>query len=112
MSPVLIIFSELPLPAALHAVPIFGKTAPDNTQTGRIEHLPALSTYKLLTDTQFLNQSTISLDICLFEVIQKTSSLTYHLKKSTSGVMILVVCLEMLCKLFDSLCKDSYLYLR
>ena len=67
---------------------------------------------KLLTNTKLLDASTISLDILALEVSKKVSSLTYHLQKTSSGVMVLLVDLEVLGKVVDPLGEDSDLYLR
>src|SRR5699024_1728582 len=66
----------------------------------------------LFSQTKFLDQSTISLDIFLSQVSKKTSSLSYHLQKTSSGVMILWICLEMICQIVDSSCQDRNLNLR
>ena len=47
----------------------------------------------LLSDAQSLDQGTISLDVILLQIVQQTTSLTYHLQQTTSGMMILRVAL-------------------
>ena len=56
--------------------------------------------------------STISFDIDSLQIVKKAPSLTDHFQKSAAGMMILVICLKMLCKLFDPVGKNSYLYFR
>ena len=67
---------------------------------------------KLLSDSQFFNQCTVSFDIGFLQVIQKTTSLTYHFQKTSSGMMIFVMCFQMLCQFLNSCCQYSYLYFR
>ena len=70
----------------------------------------AFSAITLLSDTEFVDYCTVTSDILLHEVVEKVSSVTDHLKKTSSGVMVILVCLEMLGESADSVCKDSYLY--
>ena len=42
----------------------------------------------LLSDAQSVDQCTISLDISLLQIVKQTTSLTYHLQQTSSGVMI------------------------
>ena len=65
----------------------------------------------LLTNAKFFDSSSVSFDVLGLEVVEEVSSLTYHLKKASSGVMILLVYLEVLGKVVDSLSEDSDLYL-
>ena len=62
---------------------------------------------QLLADTEAGNDSTIALDVCLDEVIEQTLSLTDHLQKAASGVVVVLVLLEMLGKVVDSLGENS-----
>ena len=39
---------------------------------------------KLFSESKFFNQNTVSLDVDLLEIFQKSSSLTNHLKESSS----------------------------
>ena len=66
---------------------------------------------KLLTDTKLFDSSSVSLNVLLLEIVKKVSSLTDHLEQTASGVVVLLVCLEVFCEVADSLCKDSDLYL-
>lgn len=50
--------------------------------------------YFLLSQTKSRYDCTISLDIHLFEIVEKTSSVTDHHKKTATAVMILGVILE------------------
>ena len=72
--------------------------------------LAALDTI-LLTKTELCNDSTIPFNIVLLQISKKVSSVTNHLKKSASGMMILFVNLKMLVKVIDSLGKNSDLHL-
>ena len=73
--------------------------------------LLALFKRGLLTDTESCDNRTVSLNIYLFEVTEKASSLTDHHQKTASAVMILLVDLEVLGEVVDSLCEKSDLYL-
>ena len=66
---------------------------------------------KLLSDIKLSDDRAVTLDICLLEVVEKVSSVTYHLKKTAAAVMVLVVSLEVLVKSVDSVCKNRDLYL-
>ncbi len=65
----------------------------------------------LLTKTESLDKCTIALDICVLKILKKITALTYHLKKSTSAVVILGVSLHVLSELSDTCSKNRYLYL-
>ena len=67
--------------------------------------------HRLLTDTKLSDDRTIAFDILLLEVVQKVSSVTYHLQKSAAGVVILLVNLDVFSQLVDPLGEDSDLYL-
>lgn len=49
---------------------------------------PPLSS-RLLSDTQLLDQRTISFQIGFLQICKKTTSLTYHHQQTTSGMMVL-----------------------
>ena len=66
----------------------------------------------LLTKSELRDQCTVSLDVILLEILEQASSLTDHLQKSSSGVVILRILLQVLCKLSDSLGKNRDLNLR
>ena len=67
---------------------------------------------KLLSETQLLNDSTVARDIGLLKVCEKVSSVAYHLLKSAAAVVVLVVGLEVLGKVLDSVGQKSDLNLR
>lgn len=58
------------------------------------------------------DQCTVSFDVCFLKISKKATSLTYHFQKTSSGMMIFVVCFKMLCELLDSCCKNCNLNLR
>ena len=70
------------------------------------------SAFFLLSQSKSLDQGTISLNILILQIIQHTSSLSNHLQKSSSGVMVLGIVLQMLGQLSDPFGKDSDLNLR
>ena len=69
------------------------------------------TTIELLTETELLNDSSVALDIGLLEVAEKVSSVSYHLLKAAAAVVVLVVGLEVLGKVLDSVGKKCDLYL-
>ena len=66
---------------------------------------------RLLTDAQSRDDGTVSLDIYLGQVVEQRAALTDHLEEAAAGVMILLVDLEVLGKVVDTLCEQSDLYL-
>ena len=67
-------------------------------------------TVELFTDIELLNQSTVSIDVLGFQIIQETASLTDHLVKTAAGMVILLVVLQMLGEFLNPCGKESYLY--
>ena len=67
---------------------------------------------KLLSQTELFNDRTVTLDIGLLEVAEKVSSMADHLLKSAAAVVILVVGLEVLRQILDSVSQKRDLYLR
>ena len=65
----------------------------------------------LLSDVQLLDDSSVSLDVCLLEVTEKISSVTYHLKKTATAVEVLVVVLEVRVEVVDAVCEERDLNL-
>ena len=53
-----------------------------------------------------------SLEILSLEVSEQISSLTYHLEKASSGVMILLVNLEVFVQIVDSVSENRNLNFR
>ena len=56
----------------------------------------------LLTEVQSLNDSTITLDIYLLQVLQQLTALTDHLQHRTLSAEVVTVVLEVLCKVADT----------
>ena len=65
----------------------------------------------LLSETELLNDSSVSLDVNLLEVVEEVSSVTNHLEETTAAMIVLVVALEMLGEVSYSVGKDSDLNL-
>ena len=65
----------------------------------------------LLSDVQLLDDSSVSLDVCLLEVAKKVSSVTNHLKKAATAVEVLVVVLEVCVEVVDAVCEKRDLNL-
>ena len=70
-------------------------------QGKRLNRLPLLSC--LLTDTESCDDRTISLNVDLDEIVEQRTALTDHLEEAAAGVMILLVDLEVLGQVVDSL---------
>ena len=68
--------------------------------------------YALLTDAELFDYSAVSFNIVLLQISQQVSSVTYHLQKTTAGVVILLVNLDVFGELVDSLSENSDLNLR
>ena len=75
------------------------------------EPLLPLCTFRLLTDSELLDQNTVSVDVLLSKVVKKVTSAANHLEKTSSGVVVVLVNLKVFVKVVDSLCEDSNLNL-
>ena len=67
---------------------------------------------KLLTDAKLGNDSTITLDVVLGDIVQQTTTLTDELEQAHAAVVVLLVHLQMLGELVDALGQDGDLDLR
>ena len=56
----------------------------------------------LSTETELLDNASVSLDVRLLEVIQHLTSLTYEAEKGTACYNVLLVLLHVLCKVSDT----------
>ena len=65
----------------------------------------------LLSDAELFNDSSVSVDVYLHEIVEKISSVTNHLKEAATAVVVLVVALEVLCEIVDSVSENRDLYL-
>ena len=65
----------------------------------------------LLSKTKLLNDSSVSVDVGLLEVVKKVSSVTYHLEEAATAVVVLVVALEVLGEVRNSVSKNCDLNL-
>jgi len=65
----------------------------------------------LLADTEFRNDSTITLNVLLGEIVEKAAAMSDHLKKSKAAVIILLVNLKVLSQLRDTCGEDCNLNL-
>ena len=57
----------------------------------------------LLTQTQSLHDSTITIDIVYVEILQQLTTTTYHLGQRTSGSIVLVILLQVLRQVLDTI---------
>jgi hypothetical protein len=67
---------------------------------------------RLLTEPQFLDDILISLNIHPSHVVEQPPPLTDELQKTSPGVVILLVSLEMLCEVIDAIAQNGNLHLR
>ena len=65
----------------------------------------------LLSKTELFNDSSVSLDVNLLKVVKKISSVTNHLEEAATAVVILVVALEVLGEVSNSVSKNCDLNL-
>ena len=56
----------------------------------------------LSTETEFLNDSTVTVDVLLCEVVEHTTTLTYEHLHRTACSVILVVCAEVISEVSDA----------
>ena len=82
----------------------------DTSKAGGV--LPLHLVMKLFSQSETGYEASVSLDVCFSEVLEKVSSLTYHLQQTSSRVMVLMVLLEVLVKIVDPVSEDSNLDLR
>ena len=66
---------------------------------------------KLLSESQLLNDFTISLDILLRKIVEQVLSVTNHTEQASLRVEVLLVSLQVLGKSVYSVSKNSNLYL-
>ncbi len=57
---------------------------------------------RLLTQTQSLYDSTITIDIVHIEILQQLATTAYHLCQRTGCAIVLVVLLQVLCEVLDA----------
>jgi hypothetical protein len=67
---------------------------------------------RLLPKPQFLDNILISKGIRSSQVVEQSSPLTDELKKASSGVVILLVSLEMFREVIDAIAQDGNLHFR
>ena len=74
--------------------------------------MPAqVATEELLTQTELLDDRTVTSDIGLLEVCEEVSSVADHLGKTTTTVVVLVVCLHVLGQVVDTVGQKCDLHL-
>ena len=67
---------------------------------------------RLLSDVQLRDDGTVTLDINLLQVVEQVSSVTNHLEQTSAAVVILVVGLQVLGQVVDTVGQKSDLNLR
>ena len=61
----------------------------------------------LLTDTQLGDQSTVTVDVLLCQIIQHLAALTNHHQQTTAGVVVMLVYTQVIGQLVDAGGQDS-----
>ena len=61
----------------------------------------------LLADAQLVDQSAVTLDVLLLQVVQQTAALADHLEQATTGVVVLGIQLQVSGQVSDALGQDS-----
>ena len=56
----------------------------------------------LLTEVKSLDNSTVTLDINLLQVLEQVTTLTYQAKQCSLGTEVVLVALKVLCKVADT----------
>ena len=67
---------------------------------------------RLLSQTELFNDSAVALDVSLLEIAEKVSSVSDHLLETSAAVVVLVVSLEVLGEVLDSVGQKCDLNLR
>ena len=57
---------------------------------------------RLLSDAELCNKSSVTLDINFCKIVKDISSLTNHHEKSSSAVVVALVCLEVFCEVIQN----------
>ena len=75
-------------PAAAHIACVDRRCAAENRQT--------VAEGELLSDFQLLDDGAVTIDIVLSQVVQEAATMTNHLQKAATAVVVLLVQLQML----------------
>ena len=67
---------------------------------------------KLLADAKLRDDGLVALGVVLLQIVQQTTSLADHHKKTAAGRMVLLVRAEMICELSDSFAQNCNLNFR
>ena len=73
--------------------------------------LTFLTACRLLTQTEGLDEFTIASDVLVVEILQELTTTTYHLGQCTSGTEVLVVLLQVLGEVLNTIGEQGYLAL-
>ena len=65
----------------------------------------------LLTQTQCLDDSTVTVDVAALEIVEQRTTLTNQTCQRTLGAVVLAVLLHVLCKILDTECEQGNLAL-
>ncbi len=82
-----------------------------NTKSEGRKNTPLGGVEKLLAQFELCDKASVSLDIYTFEIIELTAARTYHLQKTASAVVVLLMRLQVLGKVIDTPGQQRNLYL-
>ena len=63
--------------------------------------------FKLLSEAELFNDCSVTVDVVLHQVVEKVTTATNHLEKATTGVVVVLVSLEVFGEIGNSLGEDS-----
>ena len=66
----------------------------------------------LTTQAQTLDQGLVAFAVFLFQISQQTAAGVDHFKQATTGVIVVLVCLEVLGQVFDACGQQGDLHFR
>ena len=66
---------------------------------------------KLLSQAKLFDDCTITVDVFFLEVVEHIAATTNHLEQTASGVMVVLVCFEVLGQVVDPLSQKGDLHL-
>ncbi|OPY12062.1 MAG: hypothetical protein A4E66_01226 [Syntrophus sp. PtaB.Bin001] len=75
----------------------------------RLLHTCAPSEKNLFSQTKALDYLSVSLNIFIFQIIKKSSSLTDQFQQSSTGMMVFFMDLEMISQIFNPCTQKRYL---
>ena len=66
----------------------------------------------LLTEAESLDKATVAVDVLLLKILEEGATLAYEHCKATGSLVVLMVLLEVLCEMLDTISEKSHLAFR